>query len=699
MSTLKASLISVLRQGGQPVRPSLLGLTSTKKTTRSSARPGAEPFPTRVRSGSDFTRVESAGSTQVDLLMDLAQLPSQPVHIVPAVPHPSPISNRNNAAPWVATDSLMMLPFVAKNSQYTRNLYKPYLVGLAKYVEGVVPPHGPSTAGEHAAKSNALQERSKREVRYQYMRTRLSDHDLFMNYQSRDVERITMLLKKLAFRDDDTAKSSHPLYARPHYGELKPIPSSLTPESFTAYCAYLARGRFYYKNSSQLNTGIIPRFLLRLLSPDNEEMKPFRTVEAYNHAMHFFGIVKGQLNLAKRLLLAMNVDGCAPNTESFNIVLHAISRYSRGVHSQNPLKLALGILESMLYMGVTASRETWRYVYDTMDNLMARQCLLRLMAEARIPASHGLCRSVMRDIVAARASSPLRTRPADLVAEMEDLVDTEMAVYDVATVEYLIRVALTEQRYAVAFRVFSKYLSFEPDSPFRVRPSTMNLLLKAFSMHGRIDLCWATMNTFRYKTKHAIKPCPEAYRYLLAGIYNAGATEGWLQNVRIVLHVMKRKFGTLHLNRDINMLLVKFQSRALFEENRSTPLGLDGGALSEEETRLYKRINRDLHWKDGSYNTMVSDMPVLSPFRTAAHAAGYRESRPRKSITDVTAEEMERLTEGEKESLLGLYSQIRHFEEGVRRQAIQGSYSRKLAVLAGGMEASLSNELRERRIV
>ncbi|ODQ79660.1 hypothetical protein BABINDRAFT_8559 [Babjeviella inositovora NRRL Y-12698] len=561
-------------------------------------------------------------------------------------------------------------------------------------------PYGPPTKKDFDNRQKALAERSRRELRYQYMRERLSDHDLFMNYQSRDFERIISLLGSLKVAKTPPSSPQNTIHAKAHYRELRPLPKDPTRETFGEYVAYLCRGRFYFRKSSQLNVGIVPRLILHLHSLENEEMKHCRSVDSFNNAMYYFAVRKGQLNVAKRLLLSMNIDGCVPNTASFNIVLQAISKYGARTHSQNPLKLAVGILETMRYMNVSADSETWRFVYDTMDNLMARQSVLRLVVDHNVPISRGLCRSVMADIVAARISPKLKATGTDLVAELADLVDTEIVHYDAAMVELVIQVALREGRYLQAYAVYEKYLTYNPRSPVRVRVTTMNVFLEQFAACGRIDLCWAIMNTIRYKSAHLVKPSPETYKHMLQGLYNAGITENWRANVHIILHTMRRKFGTVYLDRSISTLLVKFQVRDKFEDaNEQGTLVVDGSRFSKEESRLYKRINLVLHWDRREFDTDVARMPPLSQFREVAHAVGYREVRPRVSVTDVTREEFRSLDHELQLVLREMWAEIEQFHKSTRKQAIQGAHRKKMRVLSGGVGPSLVRELRQRRIV
>lgn len=181
------------------------------------------------------------------------------------------------------------------------------------------------------------------------------------------------------------------------FGEIPPIPSPLTSESFQEYIYILTHTRFYYRNSLSLKSGLVPQILLYTHNVNNEEFAKVRSVHTYNYLIKFFGYDKNQSSFARELLLVMRKDGHSPNIDTINNLLKHCKTHSHIRSNTNTYQVVLEYLRLALKLQVQINLLTFNRVYDSINNIFLRELFLTKMQLMNIPMLKHLILKIVDD--------------------------------------------------------------------------------------------------------------------------------------------------------------------------------------------------------------------------------------------------------------------------------------------------------------
>lgn len=182
-----------------------------------------------------------------------------------------------------------------------------------------------------------------------------------------------------------------------HFQELPPIPQPLTADSFRDYIYFLTHLRILYKNSSSLESGIVPDILLYTHHLDNTEFKPFRSVDTFNYLIKYFGYDKFQSSFARELLLVMSKDGHKPNIGTINELLKICRKHSDRRSLVSTYSVVINYLVLVKRMNLEINLTTWNRIYDCIDNIFLKELFVNKMSAINLPILHNMCNSILRD--------------------------------------------------------------------------------------------------------------------------------------------------------------------------------------------------------------------------------------------------------------------------------------------------------------
>ena len=209
-----------------------------------------------------------------------------------------------------------------------------------------------------------------------------------------NVHQIQHILEEEAKNHGQRSKIPHNIFH-----EIPLLPSPLTKESFEDYIYKLTHAKYHYKNSLSLQSGIIPQILLYTHKLSNEEFKPFRSTNTFNHLIKYFGHDKNQSLFARELLLVMNNDGHSPDFGTINNLLSVVKLHSRIRSTTSSYRLALKYLEFGEKSGIRMNLTTWVRIYDIIDNVYLKEQFLNIVQDNGIPILRSLLLRILDDFV------------------------------------------------------------------------------------------------------------------------------------------------------------------------------------------------------------------------------------------------------------------------------------------------------------
>lgn len=182
-----------------------------------------------------------------------------------------------------------------------------------------------------------------------------------------------------------------------NFHEIPQLPNPLTKENFEEYIYNLTHTKHHYRNSSSLQSGIIPQILLNTHSITNNELKPFRSATTFNYLIKFFGCDKNQSLFARDLVLIMNEDGHHLNYQTIELMLKICVKHSRIRSNTNTFQLVLKYLRLAESLGIHVNLNTWTTIYDTIRNRRLKERFWQIVKEEKIPITKGLQMRVLDD--------------------------------------------------------------------------------------------------------------------------------------------------------------------------------------------------------------------------------------------------------------------------------------------------------------
>ncbi|KAL6450831.1 AEP3 ATPase expression protein 3 [Candida maltosa Xu316] len=181
------------------------------------------------------------------------------------------------------------------------------------------------------------------------------------------------------------------------FTELPSMPSPLTKQSFEQYIYELTHRTHHYKNSSSLQSGIIPHILLHTHKLTNDEYKDYRSTTTFNYLIKYFGYQKKQSLFARELLLVMNKEGHVPNIDTINLLLSELKNHARSRSTTSTYVLAMKYLRLSEGLGVRVNLQTWNKIYDIINNDYIKEIYLGVVQEHGIPISRNLLLRIIDD--------------------------------------------------------------------------------------------------------------------------------------------------------------------------------------------------------------------------------------------------------------------------------------------------------------
>lgn len=205
------------------------------------------------------------------------------------------------------------------------------------------------------------------------------------------------LASTLAEQETVYQMSRYPDIPRFWFQELPPFPEPLTKESFREYVYFLTHLKILYKNSSSLSSGIVPEILLYTHFLENDQFKPYRSVDTYNYLIKFFGYDKFQSSFARELLLVMTKDGHRPNIDTINQLLNICRKHSNRRFLTSTYKVIMNYLTLAKRLDLEVNLSTWNRVYDCIDNIFLKELFVNKISSISLPVLNNLCIRLLED--------------------------------------------------------------------------------------------------------------------------------------------------------------------------------------------------------------------------------------------------------------------------------------------------------------
>ncbi|RKP30233.1 hypothetical protein METBISCDRAFT_27583 [Metschnikowia bicuspidata] len=191
--------------------------------------------------------------------------------------------------------------------------------------------------------------------------------------------------------------NQYPDVPRYSFAEVPLIPYPLDSESFREYIYTLTHTQFPYRNSSSLASGIIPEILLHTHHLENEEYKPYRSVDTYNYLISFFGYNKFQNFFARGLLLVMAKDGHSPNIHTINELLKICRIHNKKRSLVSTYQVVINYLDLAKKMDLQINLTTWNRIYDCMNNIFFKEAFINKMLVINLPLLDNMCIRILSD--------------------------------------------------------------------------------------------------------------------------------------------------------------------------------------------------------------------------------------------------------------------------------------------------------------
>ncbi|EGW32621.1 uncharacterized protein SPAPADRAFT_138987 [Spathaspora passalidarum NRRL Y-27907] len=205
------------------------------------------------------------------------------------------------------------------------------------------------------------------------------------------------VLNNVILQQDQIA-SEYKLQVPAHnFHEIPIMPSPLTRENFYEYIYQLTHTNYHYKNSSSLQSGIIPQILLYTHKLTTHEFKEYRSTHTYNCLIHYFGSLKNQSTFARELLLVMKNDGHAYNVDTINSMIKMLSTHANIRGNTSTFGLVLKYLQLSARLNIEINLGTYSYIYSTIKNIHLKENFLKKMQDHGIPIPKSMMVKVLDD--------------------------------------------------------------------------------------------------------------------------------------------------------------------------------------------------------------------------------------------------------------------------------------------------------------
>lgn len=361
---------------------------------------------------------------------------------------------------------------------------------------------------------------------------------------------------------------------KPYYTkEVPPIPDFKGDmKLFEDYIALLTHTKFLYKNSSSSN-GIIPKILRVLIHPSNLNTIDLRSVQCYNDILYFYS-KKYDFATCRELFAQMKVEGCKPNTTTYNILLLNLVKkvHMRKIRSiKNEL---LFYLRNMQKNGIFCDTVTWNTCYNFLNDEMSRDLYIEKLIDCGVPLTSELVYSVVRNSSKAHISTKTKYILDMFGEDGESFVNLKFVNLLISD---LVLDHNVERAWSVLRYFELKQLKFVNQPKFLINSETMNTFLRYFAEQGRIDLCFLTYNYFVKDLvgPNKIRPNVNTFDMLMKSLVKNGYTET-LPTVFEVICALSERYGIKIRNDGYWSLkckaIIKFQYKSSSCEKNKTEL-------------------------------------------------------------------------------------------------------------------------------
>ncbi|SCU78694.1 LADA_0A06964g1_1 [Lachancea dasiensis] len=339
---------------------------------------------------------------------------------------------------------------------------------------------------------------------------------LLFNKSQRYVEEMIPLLVRLT-PPEVSAGHSKRIFRNEQFTEIPPIPNFATQQHLLGnYVSILSHTTFYYKRSSSLN-GVIPKILRNIMHPSNIKTAHLRNTEVFNDVIFFFS-QRSDYASCRELFSQMKLEGIAPNTKTFNLLLRNVLKNSHIRKLNHPIQDAVYYLKQMQYHEVQADSVTWVTCYNLLLEDLSRDVFLEKLIECKVPITPQLILSVLTSSYQ-NSSQILRFLSSSLVP-----LDTKLF-------NFCLKRLLQEEKFDVAWAFIDHA---QTNAKFKINHESLNIFLRVFAEVGRLDLALLTFNsiTRRYNVSANL----HSFDMLLKALVRNGYTK----NFPIILKYLQR---------------------------------------------------------------------------------------------------------------------------------------------------------------
>lgn len=340
-----------------------------------------------------------------------------------------------------------------------------------------------------------------------------------IEYKQFLAEMITLLVKSSQNIVNSRQTKNENKYWKYTMTEVPPIPNFKEhPESFTKYIGLLTHTNFLFKNSSRLN-GIIPKILRNLMHPANVETFHLRNIQVYNDLIFFFG-EHFDLAACREIYSQITIEGCTPNSMTFNLLLRNIIKNTHIRKSQYPYRDIIFFLKQMQNYKVNADIITWTTCYNFLKDSASQEIFIEQMERYKIPINERFIYTV------------LKNSKSKLPFSLEDLKQRNIKITR-QICEVFLDNLLVEKKYKDAMTLIKEYHFSSPEK-LKITARMMNKILIYLANESRLDLSIITYNTFL--KEYGVKPDSVTFKQL----YKCLARNGYSKNFFYVFYVIKK---------------------------------------------------------------------------------------------------------------------------------------------------------------
>ncbi|KAL3240501.1 Aep3p [Nakaseomyces bracarensis] len=406
-------------------------------------------------------------------------------------------------------------------------------------------------------------------------------------------------------------------FPRYYTKEIPPIPDfNGDSKEFENYIALLTHTEFFHLNSSKSN-GLVPKILRVLMHPGNLNTIELRTSQCYNDMIYFFS-KKYDFATCREILAQMKVEGCQPNTSTYNLLLMNMVK-NLNMKKVKPIdNELLFYLKDMKKNTIEADLVTWNICYNFMQDNLSKDLYLEKMFEYGVPLTADLIHIIVKNSLEPGIKSTISSILDILGTNADRLINLKF-------VNYLIKSLLFQNEIDVAWKVFKyfelKQMDLGSKSNFLINVDTLNIFLRKFAEQGRLDL---SLLTYHYCTKkllgvHKIRPDRNTFEMLLKCIIRNGYTKN-LPGLAEYVYLLSNRYGIKIKNNNYWSVkiqsIIKFQYREFqFKERIKNDFQrLDNFSWGSDELKEFTLKV----WKQGSKNTrwvcrFIGCMPTTVP--------------------------------------------------------------------------------------